>query len=155
MPQATCKRYLEYRFSESELMNMREQLASDTIDLDSKRDQKASIAKQFASDIAEIQTRVSSTASKIRSRSEFREIECSITYDFNTRMKTITRLDTGVIVEEIPMTASELQLELPLEVDDGIETEFRLSPIINGPADEPMSELDDSNRQDIDENPGF
>ena len=75
-------------------------------------------------------------AQNIRNGYEFRDIECDILYDLKRRMKTIARKDNGEFVEDLPMTADELQCSLPgFEFD---ETEEQ-----DQPPEEPQIDEDD------------
>jgi hypothetical protein len=52
---------------------------------------------------------------------EYRDIDCEVRMDFIAGMVVTTRIDTGEVIDNVPMTAAERQLELnvkPVDLDN-------------------------------------
>ncbi|GEM_PF-5743378 len=109
----TVKRYLKHTFTEPEMLSFRDTLASTICELSQLEDEKKTVTSQYAAKINEKKATSNMAAQNIRNGYEFRDIECDIFYDLKRRMKTIVRKDTGEFIEELPMTAEELQCSLP------------------------------------------
>jgi hypothetical protein len=75
---------------------------------------KKSFTAQIGSELAECEEHLSLLGNKIRTGREFRDVECSITYDWDRKVKTWTRNDTNEIVKEDIITEHELQEEAEL-----------------------------------------
>lgn len=56
-------------------------------------------------------------ATIVRNQEEYRTVECSWRYLFETNSKELIRMDTGEIVETATITAEERQMLLQLEQD--------------------------------------
>lgn len=114
MPLAkTTNRYLKHTFSQDELNAFRDTLASTICELSQLEDEKKTVTSQFAARINEKKATSNMAAQNIRNGYEFRDIDCDVTYDTKRRMKLISRKDTGEFIEDLPMTADELQCSLP------------------------------------------
>lgn len=74
------------------------------------------VADEWKAKISSEENHVNSVANKVGSGYEYRDIECTVTYDDPVAGdKTQRRNDTGEIVKIMPMDESEKQEELPLE----------------------------------------
>ncbi len=109
----TVKRYLKHTFTEPEMLSFRDTLASTICELSQLEDEKKTVTSQYAAKINEKKATSNMAAQNIRNGYEYRDIECDIFYDLKRRMKTIARKDNGEFIEELPMTAEELQCSLP------------------------------------------
>lgn len=125
MPLAkTTNRYLKHTFSQDELNAFRDTLASTICELSQLEDEKKTVTSQFAARINEKKATSNMAAQNIRNGYEFRDIDCDVTYDTKRRMKLISRKDTGEFIEDLPMTADELQCSLPgFEFEDEVVDE--------------------------------
>jgi hypothetical protein len=110
-----CKRYLKYTFTREEKEGLSDELARNVNDLKQKQLHKKEMVKSLDSGIAALETSISGLATRVKDGYEFRDIECEMVFDYESRMKIVTRLDDKTEVEKEPMTADELQRKLPLE----------------------------------------
>ena len=71
------------------------------------------IKKHFKAEIETCEKDIQKLGTQLQTGKEYREVECSITYDFDDKkIKTYIRKDTGEIVHEYPVSESDLQEEL-------------------------------------------
>jgi hypothetical protein len=110
-------RTLQYKFSKDEMDDLANKLTDAVEQLAERENRKSAITKQAAAEVAAAKATQDVILGKRRAGYEFRDIECEETFDIETRMATVIRLDTGEQVENRPMTAKELQVELPLPSD--------------------------------------
>jgi hypothetical protein len=88
-----------------------------------RENRKSAITKQAAAEVAEAKANQDVILAKRRCGYEFRDVECEETFNLATRMATVIRLDSGEIIETRPMTAKELQVELPLSSSSDVWVE--------------------------------
>jgi hypothetical protein len=106
--------YLKYMFTREEKEAFSEKLARKIKEAELAELRKKDVVKSLDSDIAKVKTEISDIAGKVQNGYEYRNIDCEVTYNYDTRLKTTVRLDTKEIISDIPMTADELQVPLPL-----------------------------------------
>lgn len=82
MKTETKDKYLKYEFTEAELVKFRSDLVGKTNELAQKEAKKGAINKQFSSEISRLTGETRSLASKISARHEYREIPCTVRYDY-------------------------------------------------------------------------
>lgn len=104
--------YLRYNFTREELEDLATELARSLTEVNREKLHKKDVVKSLDSDISKLETKIAELAEKRNSGYEYRNIDCEVRYDYEVRMKTTVRLDTGEIIKTIPMTADELQQEL-------------------------------------------
>jgi hypothetical protein len=75
-----------------------------------------SYSTQAKAEITSCDGRIAGLAEKLNAGIEYREVECSVSYDFESRKKLFTRTDTGEIVKEVSIGDDELQEELDVNV---------------------------------------
>lgn len=63
--------------------------------------------------IVALKARMKLLRAEVRDRSELREVECEIEFDYNSHTVFVTRADTREVIERRPMTKEEKSLELP------------------------------------------
>lgn len=78
----------------------------------------ASFKIKIKGEITPIADRMKHLARCIRDGEEHRPVDVQWTHDFKSNTATLTRLDTGEIVRERPLRASELQASLPTHDDE-------------------------------------
>jgi hypothetical protein len=82
-----------------------------------ERDHKEEMAKaalaHAKSEIKEVDAQLHRLASEVRDKACYLETKCERIFDYHTGAVTETRLDTGEVISERPMTADERQIELP------------------------------------------
>lgn len=109
MRQTKCKRVLDCVLTDMELIQ-RAKTMSQTMNKKVAADDKLkSATTQIKAEIAQLESEIKSLQVVVSSGKEFREIECKIDYDWDKRIKSVVRTDTGVIVEEDIIPESELQ----------------------------------------------
>jgi hypothetical protein len=71
------------------------------------------IKKHFKAEIETCEKDIQKLGTQLQTGKEYRDVECSITYDFDDKkIKTYTRNDTGEVVHEYPISETDLQEEL-------------------------------------------
>jgi hypothetical protein len=79
-----------------------------------KEDDLKSVSTQFKAEIAGLNAKVGAIAEKIRSGSEYRNVECTIVYDWDRKVRTWIRKDTGEIYRDDIIPEHMLQEEMKL-----------------------------------------
>ncbi len=88
---------LKCEFSDEELLHLGDELANEMQNLENANLDFASVKKEWQGKIAALEATIDSLATKIRDKSEEREVECDVIRNFpRNNVKTITRLDNGV-----------------------------------------------------------
>ena len=113
-----CKRFLKYTFNEDEIKELGKSLAKVFNDHTEAEARLKSVSTQIKSEITALEGTMGSMAEKIRSGYEHRDIECKREFNYRLGSVTITRLDTGEVVEERPMDAEERQRKLDLQTKE-------------------------------------
>ncbi len=111
-------RSLKWFFTEKEQLSMACSFANHHREKMRLEGELSSIKKQYASDIEKQDAEISSLAERLNTGWEMRRTECEEDKDFSNGTVTIWRKDTGVSVEDRPMTAEERQQTLPLNKHD-------------------------------------
>lgn len=117
----TTTRVLQYFFTESELKEFAENLAEQCSLQIETENQKKAVVSQFKASLDEIAAKIAKVATNLRQGYVYRDTPCSVTYDSPIGgQKTITRKDTGEIIDVVPMSDDEMQEELysPEEFND-------------------------------------
>jgi hypothetical protein len=84
-------------------------------------EERKSVNDQYKARIASKDSDISRFAALVRNKYEFRQVDCTLTYDFIRCLVTKVRTDTGEILEERAMRDSERQMGLPIESNDAEE----------------------------------
>jgi len=106
---------LKTDLSKEELAAAAEELAESTQAVNRLEDQKKAAVAQFKSDIEYAVARRNKFAGIVATKCEYRDVDCDMLYDYEDKVVTITRLDTGEEVQRRAMFEDELQRPLPLE----------------------------------------
>lgn len=104
-----CTEYLKYTFTPEEKAVHADDLARNLSDLEQLRLKRKEAIKAIDSDITKAEQDIHRLAAYVKDGYMYRNIDCELEYDYTQRKKTLTRLDTGIIVRTIVMTADELQ----------------------------------------------
>ena len=109
------ERFLQCQLTEAETNQYGKEMARGLSGIKEKESALKSVKKQFESEIASIEGRVSALAQKVSSGTEMRNVKCEIVKNFKNLTVTITRLDGGhpEVIEDRTMRADEAQRELP------------------------------------------
>lgn len=77
-------------------------------------DQLKSIQSAIKADIAAHEAKINDLSQKISTGREYREVQCAIVYDWDRKVKSSIRNDTGEIAHEDIIPDRELQEEMDL-----------------------------------------
>jgi hypothetical protein len=111
----SCKKYLIYKFTEDEIKELGKSLAKAFSDHSEAEGHLKSASTQIKAELSALEGNMTMMSEKIRSGYEHRNIDCRKEFDYRLGTVTITRLDTGEVVEERPMDAEETQRKLDLQ----------------------------------------
>jgi hypothetical protein len=106
---------LQYHYTKEEMDRLADELTDAVERVATTEARKKAIVSQAGAELEAAKAEQNVILGKRRCGYEFRDVECQETFDLETRVATVIRLDTGEIIETRPMTAKELQIELPLE----------------------------------------
>lgn len=112
--------FLKYKFSETELRTVAQDLARENQELENIEREKAQANGSFKHRASEAQTKIAKFSAWIREGCDFRMIECETLFHTPTEgQKSTFRLDTGELVKTVKMTDSEKQDILPFTGKEG------------------------------------
>ena len=104
--------YLEYRFTPEEKAELAQNMARAVgVKTDAELRLKE-ISSQIKAEIAAQDTIVNDRAGKLSRGYEYRNVECTITWDFEAGTYRVIRNDTGTVIEDRPLRQIELQLAM-------------------------------------------
>lgn len=107
------KEYLKCQLTEKEKTELSAQIAKAISDRASAEAKLKEVSTAIKAQIAQFDAEISEKALQINNGYEYRNVECRMDKDYRLGTVTITRLDTGEVIRERPMTGEERQLELP------------------------------------------
>ena len=107
-------RVLKYVFTSTERLDMGDHLANGFRNLQSTQDELSAVQAQYKSAMKRIQGEITGIVHKVNSGWEMRTTECKEVLNYRTGNAEIFRLDTGELIEERPLTATERQYKLHL-----------------------------------------
>lgn len=107
-------RNLKTVLTAEELASAAEELAQSTQAADRLEEEKKSMVSEFKARIEEAVARRNKFANIVSTKSEYRQVDCEIVLDYDTKRVTVTRLDSGEVVTERAMFEEELQRKLPM-----------------------------------------
>lgn len=114
MRQTKCKRILECKLTNEELI-LRAKTMSQTMNKHkAAEDRLKSATSQIKAEIQQLESEINGHQVVVASGNEFRELECVITYNWDDKTRSITRPDTGEIVEVDIIPESDLQEHLAI-----------------------------------------
>jgi len=108
-------KFLKYVFTEEEKRELAENMARKVTEADELEGQKKTVTSEYAAKINSANTEAQSTAKKLTSGFEMRQIDCEEQLDYDQKEVTTIRLDDGEIVETRTMSNLELQQSLDLK----------------------------------------
>ena len=100
---------LKCEFTSEELLDLADEMTQKMDTREKKQGEFDSIKKQYNGELSTLDEEVRVKQRLIRDKYEFRAIPCQIERDYNTKTFTLIRLDSGEIVEQRKLRASELQ----------------------------------------------
>jgi hypothetical protein len=104
--------YLKYHFSEEEMKNLALDMAQATNKANAVEEKKKAANAGFKDELESHQLIARTAARKIEQGYEMKDIKCRKFTDYKKDLVTITRLDTGEVVEERKIKDSERQMSL-------------------------------------------
>ena len=107
------KEYLKCHLTEKEKTELSAKIAKAISDRASAEAKLKEVSTSIKAQIAQLDAEISEKALQINNGYEYRNVECRMDKDYRLGSVTITRLDTGEVIRERPMTAEERQMELP------------------------------------------
>lgn len=108
-------RHLRVDLTNDQMIEIGKELADATNELKEIENEKSEVLSSFTARIKAASAAIAVLSNKLRSGYEFKDVQCSVVYDRPIAgEKTITRLDTGDIIETCSMTEEEKQRQLPL-----------------------------------------
>ena len=110
--------YLRCEFTQEEIETFGTDMARAVERRTALEMKKKEVADAIKSDLSREDSLIQSLAQKITKRFEFRNVDCLVTYNTpKSGEKTVTRLDTGGVVETVKMNDGEMQEHLKLDAD--------------------------------------
>ena len=98
-------------FTIEQVREYADELSRKISELEQKQLDKKDIMKSIAAGIAKIESEISSLATKVKDKYEFRMVSCEVVFDYETKEKSYTRMDSGEVFKTLPMTDEELQMK--------------------------------------------
>jgi uncharacterized FlaG/YvyC family protein len=123
------KEYLKCQLTEKEKTNLSSEIAKAISDRASAEAKLKEVSASIKAQIAQLDAEISEKALQINNGYEYRNVECRMDKDYRLGTVTITRLDTGEVIRERPMTGEERQMELPSQRK---EKPFKTKPSSKG-----------------------
>jgi hypothetical protein len=116
MPRPTKElRKLSCILTDAECVKCSQQLTDEMDAIDREESDLAEYKKGYGFRIEQITGRMNELRTKIGTGREFRDVECSIEWDFTKKKKIVTRKDTKEVVSTTPISEEECQEELKLK----------------------------------------
>jgi hypothetical protein len=109
------KEYLKCDFSSKEIEIFADDLSRKIGELELKRLSKKDVIKSIDSEIAKTEVEISSLATRVKDKYEYRMVDAEIIFDYEAKVKRFTRIDTGEVYKTIPLGDDELQIGIPIE----------------------------------------
>ena len=103
---------LKCEFTPEELLDLADEMTQKMDTREKKQSEFDSIKKQYNGELSTLDEEVRVKQRLIRDKYEFRSIPCQVERNYNTKTYTLTRLDSGEVVESRPLRLSELQRKM-------------------------------------------
>jgi uncharacterized FlaG/YvyC family protein len=117
--QEIVKEYLKCLLTEKEKTELSAKIAKAISDRSHTEARLKEVSASLKADIAKLDAEISETALQINNGYEYRNVECRMDKDYRLGTITVTRLDTGEVIRERPMTGEERQMKLPVRNKEG------------------------------------
>lgn len=105
----TEQQFLKCVLTEEEVAQAAGELAREVENLKELEEALGSIKAEFKGKTEKAEANISIKARLVRDKHEYRNVECDVTYDYSACDVTVTRKDTGEIIETRKMTYNERQ----------------------------------------------
>lgn len=120
---------LDVSLTEDELRAHGQELAMAETGLDSLREEKKAVARNYRKKVDDEQAIVTRLSTDINRGAEKREVKCRITIIPATRVKQIIREDTGEIVREEAASDIEIEEATQTQMFNGQDAETEGTPV--------------------------
>lgn len=108
-------RLLKCTLTADEVAEQAQVLAREIAALNETEKQLDAIKSEFKAKTGKSEAIIQSASRLVRDKSEHRSVECEASYDYDDLTVKITRIDTGEIVEDRPMTYGERQMSMDFD----------------------------------------
>jgi hypothetical protein len=78
-------------------------------DMATLEEEKKEKMQEYAARLKGMQNQHSLLSNKVRTETEYRDVECTVTYDYSNGWAITSRIDTGEITDRRPLRAHERQ----------------------------------------------
>lgn len=112
---------LKCELSPKEVADRADRAANLLADRDSKEEEMKAAQKHARGIIETIDAEVRALSGEVRSKATYRQVECERRYDWDAGTYREVRVDTGEVLFERPLNASERQMEFGGGLDDEFE----------------------------------
>lgn len=106
---------LKVQLTPAQIADRSDRAAQAMADRDAKEEEMKAAQKHAKSVIEELDGAIRKLLGEVRSKSTYQPVECERRYLYEKRVVQDVRLDTGEVVDQRPMTESELQPSLAFE----------------------------------------
>jgi hypothetical protein len=104
--------YCKYTFSVTEKAEMSSEMAQKVARLERTEDELKTVKAQFKSETEQLARDISTTAEKLNSGYEMRNIKCEVIRDYREGIVEYVRTDTGEIAKSRKMRDDERQMQI-------------------------------------------
>lgn len=115
---------LSVELTENEWRERSVELAATSVEITKVEDEKKAYDQSAKSKIDQLNVKRKLLADAVHTRKENRDIECQWSHDYRSGKALLIRADTGEIIKERDLSASELQLPIPHDDIDNSEVRF-------------------------------
>lgn len=105
----TVTEHLECKFTEKELKELSGDLARYVKELSASELKKKEVMSSLTAEINALESKVQSYAHKVSTGTEYRDVKCNVTYDFNAGTIRVHRNDTEEMIKDREMTDEQKQ----------------------------------------------
>lgn len=116
--QSKCVEYLPCELTPDELKQYSELMADSWSAKLRAEEQLKSVSTTIKSEIQVAEGKINKCAELVNSKREWRNVECSVEWDFKKKIKKIVRVDTGELVKTHPISDQEMQEDLGVTAND-------------------------------------
>jgi len=108
-------RNLKTELTREELAVKADELAQATQEVERVDENKKAAVSQFKSQIEELTGRRNRLAGIVSQKAEWRDVDVEMIFDYDTKKVTVTRTDSGEVIQARDMFVEELARRLPLD----------------------------------------
>ena len=114
---------LPVNLTDDEVLKYGRDIARAHAERDNIASRAKSVAKDYASKVSEQDAIIGKLSPRVHSGIETRDVECEEIKNWTAATVTITRLDTGEVIESRPMREDEKEMQLSVASQSGDATE--------------------------------